>query len=97
MNRLPWLWLAALALLGWAPALAIAYGLGFALTIAFGWHGPATLGLIYLVILGTGLFLLTQIRSHYGLATRFTTVGGAALTATWAAAYAALAVTAGWI
>lgn len=91
MKVWAWAWLGALAMLGWAPGLALSYGIAFALAVGVGWNGPIVFGAVYYGILVVGLFLLLQVCKHFGLKgterARFSYLGGSGLALVWVAAH----------
>ncbi|HYF79649.1 MAG TPA: hypothetical protein VD973_21285 [Symbiobacteriaceae bacterium] len=91
MNGWAWAWLGGLALLGWAPGLALSYGIAFALAVGVGWNGPIVFGAVYFGMLVFSLFLLLQMCTHFSLKgterARFVYAGGTGLTMIWTAAH----------
>lgn len=94
-----WVWLGVMALLGWAPALMVSYGVAIGLALAFGWHGPIVLDVAYFGLMIVGLFMLDQVRNHFALSGAqrrwYNLAGYGGLALVWGAAYTGFQIWAG--
>lgn len=92
MRSLYWAWGWALlfAVVGWAPALGMAYICALVVYAATGFTGPIVMWLAYAALFGVGLFGIGQVRDFLELngqvAKAFTYGAGSLLLGSWALA-----------
>jgi hypothetical protein len=94
-----WIWLGALALIGWAPALLLSYIVAVVLALGMRLQGRTVIGLTFALILMIGLVMMVQVRRYFTLHGRealwYTWAGGAVLVGVWGAAFAAFTLSTG--